>query len=116
MFGSIKYNETIPARANRQKTEGSFFRPLVQPKLTVNQPNDVYEQQADAMAEKVMRMTEHESSGQSFFKSGDSILQRNCEHCEKQERGLQRKQINDDETITDTTIENYLGDLNGGGQ
>ena len=27
-----------------------------QPKLTINPPNDIYEQEADAMADKVMRI------------------------------------------------------------
>ncbi|MCX6317005.1 MAG: DUF4157 domain-containing protein [Bacteroidetes bacterium] len=31
---------------------------LVQPKLTINRPGDVYEQEADAIAEKVMQMNE----------------------------------------------------------
>jgi len=32
------------------------FRPFVQAKLTVGQPNDKYEQEADRVAEQVMRM------------------------------------------------------------
>ena len=40
-------NEAAAKKAN------SFF---IQPKLTINQPNDVYEQEADAMADKVMRI------------------------------------------------------------
>jgi|GEM_PF-2463257 len=32
------------------------FSPYVQPKLKIGQPNDKYEQEADAMADKVMRM------------------------------------------------------------
>jgi hypothetical protein len=40
-----------------KKAEGpSFFNPVIQPKLTINQPNDVYEQEADAVADKVIRM------------------------------------------------------------
>ena len=35
-----------------KKREGFFF----QAKLTINQPNDMYEQEADAVADKVMRM------------------------------------------------------------
>src|ERR1700712_947542 len=33
-------------------------QPFVQPKLTVNKPGDKYEQEADSMADKVMRMAE----------------------------------------------------------
>ncbi|HEX8167995.1 MAG TPA: DUF4157 domain-containing protein [Beijerinckiaceae bacterium] len=36
---------------------------VIQPKLTVNAPGDVYEQEADRVADAVMRMAEPESSG-----------------------------------------------------
>jgi len=32
--------------------------PLLQPKLTINQPNDRYEQEADRVADMIMRMPE----------------------------------------------------------
>jgi len=35
--------------------------PVCQPKLIIGQPNDVYEQEADRVADKVMRMTEPQS-------------------------------------------------------
>ncbi|MDX2247055.1 MAG: DUF4157 domain-containing protein [Bacteroidia bacterium] len=37
-----------------------FFssKPVIQPKLTINEPGDAYEQEADAMAERVMRKSE----------------------------------------------------------
>ncbi len=47
-----------------------FFGPVVQAKLSINQPGDIYEQEADAMADKVMRMPapgSHASGGQTFF-------------------------------------------------
>lgn len=31
---------------------------VIQPKLTIGQPNDIYEQEADRIAEQVMRMPE----------------------------------------------------------
>ncbi len=43
----------------RNKAAGDaapFFAPLVQPKLKINEPGDPYEQEADAMADRVMRM------------------------------------------------------------
>lgn len=43
--------------------EGGFFSPSVQFKLTVNQPGDKHEQEADKMAEKVMRMPAPPSAG-----------------------------------------------------
>jgi peptide methionine sulfoxide reductase MsrB len=67
---------------------GIFF----QPKLTINQPNDIYEKEADAMADKVMRMTGNENSHQPFFKPAVSSIQRKCAHCEEEEKKMQRKE------------------------
>src|SRR4051794_40693550 len=79
-----------------KKSEGFFF----QPKLTINQPNDVYEQEADAMAEKVMRITNNESTQQPFFNPAISAIQRKCAHCEEEEKKMQRRENNSE--ITDT--------------
>ncbi len=63
------------------KAKRSFF---FQPKLTINQPNDVYEQEADAMADKVIRMPDNKNEAQpSFFIP--SIIQRKCAHCVNEE-------------------------------
>ncbi|MCH5716210.1 hypothetical protein [Niabella hibiscisoli] len=52
-----------------------FFAPL-QAKLTVNQPNDVYEQEADAVADKVMRTMDHSTKSPLFFPPVGAPLQR----------------------------------------
>ncbi|MEP6465175.1 MAG: DUF4157 domain-containing protein [Parafilimonas sp.] len=70
--------------------------PFFQPKLSVNQPNDIYEQEADAMADKVMGMPVND---QPFFFSKSlsvSHVQRKCAHCEEEEKKLQKKE---DQTI-----------------
>lgn len=70
------------------KRNGTFFNRLIQPKLTINQPNDVYEQEADAVADRVMRMTD-KASGSLFFKPTPisiSSFQRKCAACEKEEK------------------------------
>ena len=59
-----------------------------QPKLAVNKPNDIYEQEADEVADKVMRMREP-SSQKPFFSS--PVVQRKCAHCEEDEKKLQLK-------------------------
>ncbi|QEC53854.1 uncharacterized protein DUF4157 [Anseongella ginsenosidimutans] len=63
----------------------AFFAPAaVQPKLTVNAPNDRYEREADAVADKVMRMPA----------SLTAPVQRKCAHCEEEEKKqLQRKPV-----------------------
>ena len=71
----------------KKKAMPFFSTPLIQPKLTVNQPNDMYEQEADAVADKVMRM-EDKNTPSSFFPLLQPIsnIQRNCETREEEEQ------------------------------
>ena len=52
---------TSPNKAQAFFTSNNygFFGSYVQPKPSINQPNDVYEQEADAMADKVMRIAQN---------------------------------------------------------
>lgn len=60
---------------------------MVQAKLTINKPGDIYEQEADRVAEQVMRMeesnTHHENSGVSL--NLQRSIQRKCSHCKGNE-------------------------------
>jgi outer membrane protein OmpA-like peptidoglycan-associated protein len=58
---------------------------VVQPKLTINTPGDIYEQEADAMADRVMRMSSNETAKPVTGLIGKS-LQRKCAHCEEEEK------------------------------
>lgn len=87
--GDIKKTIANNIAANKS---AAFFSPFIQPKLTINQPDDEYEKEADAMAEHVMRMTDNENLQQPFFKPAISFIQRKCAHCEEEEKQqLQRK-------------------------
>lgn len=74
---------------NRTKQQKVFF----QPKLTINQPNDIYEQEADSVAERVMRMPDKNT--ESLFFQPKSLplsqIQRKCAACENEEK-LYRKE------------------------
>jgi hypothetical protein len=64
----------------------------VQPKLQVNEPGDVYEQEADAMAERVMRMTDgnqRKSAPNTVTGIIGRSVQRKCAHCEEDEKKKQ---------------------------
>lgn len=54
--------------------------PKLQAKLTINQPGDVYEQEADRVAEQVMRMPEPSTLSSTALPNGDATgnLQRKC--------------------------------------
>lgn len=72
---------------NGKNTGGNsapFFRPLVQPKLSINEPGDVYEQEADTVADKVMCMADAGAS-QPFFKPSSIAVQSKCSHCADEE-------------------------------
>ncbi|GGG77807.1 hypothetical protein GCM10007415_07250 [Parapedobacter pyrenivorans] len=75
----------IPGAAS---LKGSKARDPVffQPKLAVNQPGDVYEQEADAMAERVMRLVPPRGNNTSFFSPRPVVVQRKCKECEEEER------------------------------
>lgn len=93
-----------------KKSEGFFF----QPKLTINQPNDIYEQEADAMADKVIRMSDPSTGNNLFLKPAISSIQRKCTHCEKDERKMQRKESNNEGTNATAPTEEYINSLSGG--
>lgn len=98
MFTASKENKKNNAGNAVPNGNGSFFRP-VQPKLSINQPNDRYEQEADAMADKVMRMTD--PNPQPFFTPAISAVQRKCPHCEEEEK-LNKKNIEGDGGLNET--------------
>src|SRR5690606_15980893 len=76
---------TIPAPFFGRKPARSGV-PVIQPKLTVNAPGDRYEQEADAMADRVIRMSD----------ASTEAVQRKCAHCEEEERKqLQRKPVSE---------------------
>lgn len=74
----------------------------VQPKLAVNQPNDHYEQEADAVADKVMQM------------AAPDRLQRKCAHCDEEEKKVQRKAAAQQDNDTTGTAGLYSNDITGG--
>ena len=63
-------------------------QPAIQPKLVVNEPGDAYEQEADRVAEQVMRMPAPELS----IAAAPPQLSRKCAACEEEEaKPLQTK-------------------------
>lgn len=66
----------------------------LQPKLTVNEPGDLYEQEADAVAEQVMRMPAPGSTGKRVQRcacGGTAGPDGECEECKARRLALQRK-------------------------
>jgi peptidoglycan hydrolase-like protein with peptidoglycan-binding domain len=96
--------------ADRPSSSKASF---VQPKLRINDPGDIYENEADVVAGKVMRMQE------PFIQSKPlpiNTIHRKCEHCEEEEKKMQRKEMNADETTADHSLESYINNLSNRGQ
>ena len=86
-----------------QTANKTFF----QPKLSINQANDSYEQEANAMAEKVVRPDGKENS---FFKPATNPIQRKCEACEEGEM-LQRKESSGQINGASSEVSSYVNSL-----
>jgi len=102
-----------------------FSRISIQPKLTVSQPDDPYEQEADRVAGEVMRMGDPMMSGGGVMRSRQDTIHRQCAACEEE---VQAKLVNgvvqskamvmrspDEEFQADGNVESQLGSSKGGG-
>lgn len=90
--------------------QDQFFKPTIQAKLSINQPNDAYEQEANNVAEQVVGT---KSTSKPTFFSPVSI-QRKCKECEEEEKGsVQRKEAGNAQT-TSAQTENYVSSVSGG--
>ncbi len=103
-----------PAETQSNQAAPLFFKPAIQTKLTINQPNDEYEQEADAMADKVMRMPDPVVNNDLFFQPIISSIQRKCAHCEEEDKKMQRKETNSDAALAAPQTEDYVNSLSGG--
>ncbi|MEX6688156.1 DUF4157 domain-containing protein [Danxiaibacter flavus] len=98
--------------------------PVIQAKLSINQPNDIYEQEADAIADKVVHAAEQSTNGKSATVNSKNIsLQRKCKECEDEEKKAQRKSASVNTTpvsasngiISNNGISNRINSLQGRG-
>ena len=71
----------------RRRTPKSFF---FQPKLTIGPVDDPCEREADAVADKVMRMSNHDEE-RLQTKITPLPIQRKCAECEEEEKQVQTK-------------------------
>jgi len=114
MFGAKKHIASNPCQDNASNaTQPVFF----QPKLSINQPGDEYEKEANDIADRVIRMKTDSPSSQ-FFKPSNGIVQRKCAHCEeekKEKEKLQRKESSDHAPATSNSLNNYVGTLSSKG-
>jgi hypothetical protein len=101
-----------PGKAKHPSASKPVF---FQPKLTINQPNDVYEQEADHMADKVMRMADVSANSNAFFKPVNIPVQRKCQACEEKDKFVHRKKSSTTE-VQGNSLDNYISSLSSGGE
>jgi Domain of unknown function (DUF4157) len=114
----------IPLSPQIQRNNIPLY-PLIQAKLTVGQPNDKYEQEADAMADKVVQRFAFPTSARfqtsPTFSAPAPITpfninaaQRACAACEKEDKDhIQRKESG--EMTASPSVESRLSATKGGG-
>jgi hypothetical protein len=112
-----RHTENTGKAVSSQPSKPLFF----QPKLTINQPNDSFEQEADTMADKVMRMTDTKANQDAFFKPAyskpvNNAAQRKCQACEEEEEHVQRKEVSSIETQSPPELDSYVASLHSSGQ
>ncbi|MEH1854652.1 MAG: DUF4157 domain-containing protein [Nostoc sp.] len=90
-----------------------------QAKLTVGEPDDKYEQEADWMANQVMRMVVPDKLNTQSLEPVEDSLQRKCTACEQEEDKIQTKPsiqtANDGGLQAGDNIESRLNSSKGGG-
>ncbi len=85
---------------NSKRLKGQAMSPqqmrFIQPKLEINTPGDKYEQEADAMADRVIRMADNGAASSSVSSLIGPSVQRKCAECEEEEekKPLMRKAEN----------------------
>ena len=129
MKSAIQKKETVASKSTSpffNKEGNKFFASrnksfynahAVQPKLTIGQPNDLYEKEADAMADQVVqRLSSPEAIQTKYIASASSILpfiQAKCAGCEEEEK-VQRKGEGSG-GLASPTIESQLNTSKGSG-
>ncbi|WP_010521970.1 eCIS core domain-containing protein [Aquimarina agarivorans] len=86
-----------------ESSEAFFNSTRVQSKLTIGKPNDKYEKEADATADKVIqRLSEVNTTLISRF-GGNGAVQSKCNHCEQEDK-IQKKEEQDDLSTIDAEV------------
>ncbi|HRX11457.1 MAG TPA: DUF4157 domain-containing protein, partial [Draconibacterium sp.] len=104
-------------------------RAIVQPKLKIGQPGDKYEQEADAVADRVMKMHQSETMQMQPVEEEEEVMQpklrmqpieeeeepiqMKCAECEKEEEMLQPK--SDTGSVAKPSIEKQIHSSKGSG-
>ena len=82
----------------------------------IGQPDDIYEQEAEAMADKVGPMSSTPMHQNTFFKPADNQLSRTSHAFESSEKNVRRKEESGIDVKGSNELDSYAGSLNSSGQ
>lgn len=90
--------KNIPLASHSQSLVHTSIKPLIQSKLKIGAPNDKYEQEADRVADQVMRMPEPRFSPAanepppSNDNGGGGLIQRTCVSCARDYQAAEQEE------------------------
>ena len=89
-LSNIYVNEnSLQKGITKSKIQFNFAN--IQTKLKVSQPNDIYEQEANLVAEQIMRMPKSFESYLPINPSADTKVNRKCKSCEEEDESKKIK-------------------------
>jgi hypothetical protein len=95
------------------RVQSSSTNHYLQPKLSINQPGDEFEQEADIMAERVLKMNPQTESPTKQLKTVTPAVQRKCSKCKDEDDKLQRKEGQLGAPHINENFSSYLSNLRG---
>ena len=127
IFSTPDSSPTTPHVSPAPTIAHNFSQVSVLPKLEVSQPHDPAEQEADRVAEQIMRMPEPINTDQMVMRSLHETIHRKCAACEDEDE-VQAKLVDNvvqkkptamrssgEDLQADSTVESRLSSSKGGG-
>lgn len=108
----------LQQKVGNQAVQRLLLSRQIQAQLIVGQPNDIYEQEADRVADHVMRMPDPIETEQGYNNvlKQSPVIQRLCPECGEEEKSLQAKEMPDQSPAVSNELESTINSLRGGGQ
>jgi len=120
LFHPMNESRRVQSLLRLQQQYGNRFvqrviaQHAIQTKLTIGQPGDIYEQEADRVAEQVMRMPEPEVQRQP--EEEEEELQMVQKQPQEEEEEMQMKELPGQNSEVAPKLESRINALRGGGQ
>jgi uncharacterized protein DUF4157 len=103
-------NQAVQRMLSASLVRGSASR-KIQPKLSISAPGDAYEQEADRVADTIMRMPD--PGAHITAAASSQVVQRMCPECDEEEK-LHRKASGAEDLHAGTALESEIAGLSGG--